>query len=94
MVNPVTFAEGLKQERARLKRQASYFKRVTSIKKAKCHACNQEMTVGELSYWARRYESKRNICYSCFDKRIEMESFDDIEEPRYAGEEIFWKMNP
>ena len=88
------FAEGLKKEKAKHKRQARYYQRVTAIKKAKCHACEQEMTVGELEVWGRRYESKRNICQPCLDKQIEENDYDGTQEPSYAGEEIFWRMNP
>ena len=74
------------------KRRKRNWKRIAGLP-AFCYSCKKEMTYGKLFTFnaGRKHpHGKGNKCEPCFDKSLE----DDIymEEPRYAGEDIFWRL--
>jgi hypothetical protein len=90
-------SQNAKREQSVLNRKRRYYERVTSKKVAKCSACEKDVTVGELAYWARRYESKKNICHDCSVTREDDHRYwDDLgylsdDELNISSADIFWR---
>lgn len=80
--------ERKRQRNAR--RRSAYYAKYVADRPAKCHECGAVKTAKDMFAYARREVSVKNLCWECFEKD------DDtmLWEPEYAGDHIYWKMNP
>jgi hypothetical protein len=74
-----------------MKRRQAYWLKFVAGRPARCNDCGETKTAKDMVQYARREVSVKNQCQQCSDKEFEM---DYGWEPRFAGEEIYWKTRP
>jgi uncharacterized Zn finger protein len=83
-------AEYKKNERNR-KRRRAYWLKFVADRPARCNECGTVKTAKDMVDYARREVSVKNRCWQCFEKEMDI---DYGEEPRFAGDSIWWKTRP
>lgn len=75
------------------KRRQKYWLKFVADRPARCNDCGTTKTAKDMLHYARREVSVKNRCWQCFEKELENEvSYG--EEPRFAGDDIYWKTHP